>query len=196
VNVSAKPLHIDIPVKMTDVKVVFSIGALSFEGDLPASIFHMQLIENDVEDWKAKSEVIAEFLHERRPCDVARHRVQCRPEYSDRQSIQGSCRRPGGARRANRTMRRYREGSRLGQRRSASGRKGQHGRHGENDATRPGRILQDLGIGSKVFAKPKPKARLASFLPTTQADRIKCRPAGFNENVAMPEGARRSCVRC
>lgn len=60
-NVSAKPLHIDIPVKITDVKVVFSIGALSFEGDLPASIFHMQLIEKDVEDWKAKSEVIAVF---------------------------------------------------------------------------------------------------------------------------------------
>jgi intracellular sulfur oxidation DsrE/DsrF family protein len=34
---------------------------LSFEGDLPASIFHMQLITNDVADWKAKSEVIAVF---------------------------------------------------------------------------------------------------------------------------------------
>ena len=55
------PLHIDIPVKLTDVKVVFSIGALSFEGDLPASIFHMQLIENDISDWKAKSEAIAVF---------------------------------------------------------------------------------------------------------------------------------------
>jgi intracellular sulfur oxidation DsrE/DsrF family protein len=46
---------------MTNVKMVFSVSALSFEGDLPASIFHMQLIENDVEDWKAKSEVIAVF---------------------------------------------------------------------------------------------------------------------------------------
>ena len=55
------PLHIDIPVKLTDVKVVFSIGALSFEGDLPASIFHMQLIENDIADWKAKSEAVAVF---------------------------------------------------------------------------------------------------------------------------------------
>ena len=60
-SVSGKPLHIDIPVKLKDVKTVYSIGALSFEGDLPASIFHMQLIENDVEDWKAKSEVIAVF---------------------------------------------------------------------------------------------------------------------------------------
>ena len=55
------PLHIDIPVKLTGVKVVFSIGALSFEGDLPASIFHMQLIENDIAEWKAKSEAVAVF---------------------------------------------------------------------------------------------------------------------------------------
>ena len=44
----AKPLHIDIPVRLGEVKLVFSIGALMFEGDLPASIFHMQLIENDI----------------------------------------------------------------------------------------------------------------------------------------------------
>jgi hypothetical protein len=51
---SEKPLHIDIPVKLPDVKMVFSIGALAFEGDLPASIFHLQLIENDIADWNAK----------------------------------------------------------------------------------------------------------------------------------------------
>jgi intracellular sulfur oxidation DsrE/DsrF family protein len=60
-TVSAKPLHIDIPVKMTNVKIVFSISSLSFEGDLPASIFHMQLITNDVADWKAESEITAVF---------------------------------------------------------------------------------------------------------------------------------------
>ena len=49
-TVSAKPLQIDIPVKMTNVKMVFSIPALTFEGVLPASIFHMQLITNDVAD--------------------------------------------------------------------------------------------------------------------------------------------------
>jgi hypothetical protein len=38
---SEKPLNIDIPVKLSDVKVVFSIEALEFEGDLPASIFHL-----------------------------------------------------------------------------------------------------------------------------------------------------------
>jgi intracellular sulfur oxidation DsrE/DsrF family protein len=56
-----KPLHIDIPVKLSEVKAVFSIGALEFEGDLPASIFHLGLIENDIADWKAKSLVIAVF---------------------------------------------------------------------------------------------------------------------------------------
>ena len=42
---SEKPLHIDIPVKLAEVKIAFSVGALQFEGDLPASIFHMQLID-------------------------------------------------------------------------------------------------------------------------------------------------------
>ena len=60
-SVSEKLLHIDIPVKLSNVKTVFSIGALAFEGDLPASIFHLQLIENDIANWNAKSEVIAVF---------------------------------------------------------------------------------------------------------------------------------------
>jgi intracellular sulfur oxidation DsrE/DsrF family protein len=56
-----KALHIDIPVKLTEVKVVFSIASLSFEGDLPASLFHLQLIMNDISNWKAKSQVVAVF---------------------------------------------------------------------------------------------------------------------------------------
>ena len=56
-----KALHIDIPVKLSDVKVVFSVGALQFEGDLPASIFHMQLIKSDIANWGAASEVVAVF---------------------------------------------------------------------------------------------------------------------------------------
>ena len=46
---------------MAEVKVAFSIGALMFEGDLPASIFHLQFIENDIGDWGAKAQVIAVF---------------------------------------------------------------------------------------------------------------------------------------
>ena len=51
----------DIPVKLAEVKVVFSIASLSFEGDLPASLFHLQLIVNDISDWNAKSRVVAVF---------------------------------------------------------------------------------------------------------------------------------------
>jgi intracellular sulfur oxidation DsrE/DsrF family protein len=60
-STSAKELRIDIPVKLADVKIVFSVASLSFEGDLPAAIFHMQLIVNDVAGWNAKSRVIAVF---------------------------------------------------------------------------------------------------------------------------------------
>jgi len=60
-STSEKPLHIDIPVKLTEVKAVFSVGALAFEGDLPASIFHLQLIVNDIADWNAKAQVVAVF---------------------------------------------------------------------------------------------------------------------------------------
>jgi len=58
---SEKPLHIDIPVRLSEIKVAFSVAALAFEGDLPASIFHMQLITNDIEAWAAQSQVIAIF---------------------------------------------------------------------------------------------------------------------------------------
>jgi intracellular sulfur oxidation DsrE/DsrF family protein len=60
-TVQEKPFHVDIPVTLTDVKAVFSIASLSFEGDLPASIFHIQLTANDIADWKAKSHVVAVF---------------------------------------------------------------------------------------------------------------------------------------
>jgi len=56
-----KALHIDIPVKLAEVKNVWSIASLSFENDLPTSIFHLQLIVNDIADWKAKSHVIVVF---------------------------------------------------------------------------------------------------------------------------------------
>jgi len=58
---SEKPLHIDIPVKLSELKVAFSVAALAFEGDLPASIFHLQLTTSDVAEWKAASRIIAVF---------------------------------------------------------------------------------------------------------------------------------------
>ncbi|HEY4281949.1 MAG TPA: hypothetical protein VGM62_02720 [Chthoniobacterales bacterium] len=56
-----KTLHIDIPVELKEVKNVFSVASLSFEGDLPAALFHLHLIVDDISDWKAKSQVVAIF---------------------------------------------------------------------------------------------------------------------------------------
>lgn len=56
-----KPLHIDIPVKLAEVNAVFSVAALSFEGDLPAPLIHLQIITGDIADWGARSEVVVVF---------------------------------------------------------------------------------------------------------------------------------------
>jgi intracellular sulfur oxidation DsrE/DsrF family protein len=56
-----KPLRIDIPVRLRELRIAFSIADLAFEGDLPASIFHLQLITKDIADWEAKAQVIAVF---------------------------------------------------------------------------------------------------------------------------------------
>jgi intracellular sulfur oxidation DsrE/DsrF family protein len=56
-----KVIHIDIPVKLAEVKVVFSIASLSFEGDLPAALFHMGLIMNDSAAWNVEPQVFAIF---------------------------------------------------------------------------------------------------------------------------------------
>ena len=55
------PLHIDIPVTLKHVKSVHSVASLQFEGDLPASIFHLQLVVGDVAEWRAQAEIIVVF---------------------------------------------------------------------------------------------------------------------------------------
>ena len=47
------------------MKAAFSVAALAFEEDLPASIFYLQLIAKNVADRSAKAQVIAVF-HMRR----------------------------------------------------------------------------------------------------------------------------------
>ncbi|MDE3819654.1 DsrE family protein [Sinorhizobium meliloti] len=54
-------LSIDIPVELRSVKSVHSIGSLQFEGDLPAALFHLQLLTNDIADWNADAEVIVVY---------------------------------------------------------------------------------------------------------------------------------------
>jgi Integrase core domain len=73
--------------------------------------------------------------HQCRPCDAARCRLQRRSKHRHRQSLQGPCGRPDEARRARRIVRGDRESSPLGQRRPAPRHQGQHGCHGEDDAT-------------------------------------------------------------
>jgi intracellular sulfur oxidation DsrE/DsrF family protein len=60
-NDQEKTLHIDIPVELKEVNNVFSVASLSFEGDLPAALFHLHLIVDDISNWKAKSQVVAIF---------------------------------------------------------------------------------------------------------------------------------------
>ena len=57
----APVLNIDIPVTLKEVRNVFSIAALSFEGDLPASLFHLGLIMDDIAAWKATANIIVVF---------------------------------------------------------------------------------------------------------------------------------------
>ncbi len=59
--ISEETLDIDVPVTLQHVKSVHSIGALQFEGDLPAAIFHLQLITSDIAEWGAVWDVIAVF---------------------------------------------------------------------------------------------------------------------------------------
>ena len=60
-STSPNPLHIDIPVALPAFRVAFTVPSLTFEGDLPASIFHIQLLKTDAEEWKAHAEIIAVF---------------------------------------------------------------------------------------------------------------------------------------
>ena len=60
-STSPQALHIDIPVTLAALRVAFSVPALTFEGDLPASIFHMQLLKTDAEEWQADATIIAVF---------------------------------------------------------------------------------------------------------------------------------------
>src|SRR3954464_5845011 len=56
-----KPLHSDIPATLREFKTAFSVAALAFEGDLPAAIFHLQLITGNIAEWNAKAQVIVVF---------------------------------------------------------------------------------------------------------------------------------------
>ena len=56
-----EPLHIDVPVELADVKVVFSVASLTFEGDMPAVMFHAGIVVADAAAWNVQPEVIVVF---------------------------------------------------------------------------------------------------------------------------------------
>ena len=58
---STDNLPIDIPVELTSVSIVFSIASLSFEGDLPAALFHANLILDDATVWGVEPSLIIVF---------------------------------------------------------------------------------------------------------------------------------------
>jgi intracellular sulfur oxidation DsrE/DsrF family protein len=54
-------LHIDVPVKLEKANVVFDIGHLVLNGDMPFFLGDMDLLASDLKDWNVKGEIIAVF---------------------------------------------------------------------------------------------------------------------------------------
>jgi intracellular sulfur oxidation DsrE/DsrF family protein len=58
---SDQKLTIDIPVQLEKANVVFDIGKLVLNGDMPFFIGDMDLLATDLKDWNVKGQVIAVF---------------------------------------------------------------------------------------------------------------------------------------
>jgi intracellular sulfur oxidation DsrE/DsrF family protein len=54
-------LHIDVPVKLEKASVVFDIGHLVLNGDMPFFLGDMDLLATDLHNWNVKGEIIAVF---------------------------------------------------------------------------------------------------------------------------------------
>lgn len=54
-------LRIDVPVELSEVKVVFSVASLTFEGDMPAVLFHAGIVVTDAAAWKVQPDVVVVF---------------------------------------------------------------------------------------------------------------------------------------
>jgi hypothetical protein len=127
------------------VKVAFSVGASAVEGDLPASIFHLQLVENDIADWNAKAHVIAIFhtnaghvtLHD--SAYNADRNVATGNPY--KKLVADLMKRGAQIELCGATAKAHNWGNRL-----ASRSQGQHGCHGENDAARSGGVRENHGM--------------------------------------------------
>lgn len=56
-------LRIDVPVELSEVKVVFSVASLTFEGDMPAVLFHAGIVVTDAAAWKVQPDVVVVVFH-------------------------------------------------------------------------------------------------------------------------------------
>src|SRR5271163_1190414 len=54
-------LHIDVPVKLEKANVVFDIGHLVPNGDMPFFLGDMDLLATDLSNWNVKNEIVAVF---------------------------------------------------------------------------------------------------------------------------------------
>ncbi|WP_205876144.1 DsrE family protein [Mycobacterium camsae] len=54
-------LRIDVPVELSEVKVAFSVASLTFEGDMPAVMFHAGIVLSDATAWKVHPDVVVVF---------------------------------------------------------------------------------------------------------------------------------------
>ena len=54
-------LHIDVPVKLEKANVVFDIGHLVLNGDMPFFLGDMDLLASDLSRWNVEGEIIAVF---------------------------------------------------------------------------------------------------------------------------------------
>ncbi len=54
-------LNIDIPVELDETKVVFSVASLTFEGDMPAVLFHVGIVVADATAWSVQPDVVTVF---------------------------------------------------------------------------------------------------------------------------------------
>lgn len=58
---TGEKLQIDIPVTLQQAKVVFDIGHLLLNGDMPFFLGDMDLLATDLSSWKVKGQVVAVF---------------------------------------------------------------------------------------------------------------------------------------
>ena len=54
-------LHIDVPVHLDEVKVAFSVASLTFEGDMPAVLFHAGILVTDAAAWDLAPDLVIVF---------------------------------------------------------------------------------------------------------------------------------------